>query len=201
MRSSYCGNDQVANDEHNDEITSATENSPDSISIVSDDGLHWYAVKTYSYREFVVADLLAAQQITYYLPATSERRRWTDRIKTVRVPLFRNYLFVRVNPLLENFWQVLNTRGVAHILGNGQEPIPVTSNEIESIARMLEAGMTPKISDAFHQGDQVRILSGPLKDMEGIFVRTNGKHQFGIRIELLGQTVLLEVDQSIVEKC
>ncbi|MBN1124697.1 MAG: UpxY family transcription antiterminator [Sedimentisphaerales bacterium] len=201
MQTSFRGVSETEHKTPANSISPTSDLCPDSVSIASDDGLHWYAVKTYSYREFVVAELLAAQQIAYYLPETSERRRWADRMKTIRIPLFRNYLFVRVDPLQENFWQVLNTRGVARILGNDQGPLPVASTEIEAISRMLEVGMSITISDTFHKGDRVRILSGPLKDMEGLFVRENGKYQFAIQIELLGQMVLLEVDQAIVEKC
>lgn len=167
----------------------------------NDEGLDWYAARTYSFREFVVAELLKAQRIEHYLPVMTERRRWSDRIKTLQVPVFRNYLFVRVDPMQESFWQVLKTRGVASILGNDCGPIPIKAKEIDSVIRMVEAGMALQTSREYHEGDRVRITTGPLEGMEGTFVRIDGKHHLAIRIEILGQTVLTVVDCAIVQKC
>ena len=84
--------------------------------------LKWYAVHTYSFRERVVAQLFASQDICHYLPLLSEKRRWSDRIKNIQVPLFKNYLFVKIASNQEDFWRVLGTRGVTRILGDNRGP-------------------------------------------------------------------------------
>ena len=165
----------------------------------TDDSLQWYAVKTYSCREFVVAESFASQNIEHYLPVVKERRRWSDRVKTIHVPLFRNYLFARAGPLQEELWLIHNTRGVARILGNDNVPIPVTTEEINAVARILKSKTPIKIQYDIQPGQPVKIKSGPLQGLEGYFVKFKGKHCFAIHVSLLGQTVLAEVDCCDVE--
>ena len=174
-------------------------------SVFSDDSagddLQWYAARTYSCRERAVARSLESQGIEYYLPLLTERRRWSDRTKTIHIPLFRNYLFVRVNLALEHFWQVITTRGVTRVLGNDNGPIPVPTEEIEAVARIVEAKTSLETSEGLQAGQRVRITEGPLTGMEGHFLRTKSKERFAIHITLLGQTVLTEIDRKHVEPC
>ena len=165
------------------------------------DDLQWYAARTYSCREHVVAKSFESQGIEHYLPLIVERRRWSDRIKTIYIPMFRNYLFARVNPTSEGFWQVLNTRGVTRLLGNDNGPIPVPAEEIEAVARIVEAKTSLETVEGLQAGKCVRITAGPLKGIEGYFVRIKSKERFAINITLLGQTVLTEVDREHLEIC
>jgi len=206
MQSAYQGlqgvNSNSQTEEHIDNPTSKSAALPEGVTCESDaDERQWYAVKTYSHREFVVAKSLAAQKIEHFLPTIPEKRRWSDRMKTIWVPLFRNYLFACVDPLEEDFWQVLNTRGVTRILGNDDGPIAIAAKEIEAVVQILESKMAVKLSDGFRKGQHVRIVSGPLKGTEGFFVRANGKKCLAVHVELLGQSVLAEVDENNVEPC
>jgi len=195
-------NSNSQGEEQNESSTPKSVVVPEGITCESDtDDRRWYAVKTYSCREFVVAKSFTARKIEHFLPAVTEKRRWSDRVKTIRVPLFRNYLFARVNPLQESFWDVLGTRGVTRIMGNDNGPIAVATKEIEAVVRMMESKTAVKLSDGFQEGQAVRIVSGPLQGAEGIFVRTNGKNCLAVHIELLGQSVLAEVDENNIEPC
>jgi transcriptional antiterminator RfaH len=186
---------------HLSNTSPAKQRSVFARSCFTEDGNnHWFAAKTYSNREFTVADSLTAQSIDCYLPIVTERRVWADRIKTIKVPLFRNYIFVNVEPLLEEFWKVSSTRGVASILGDGHVPIPVKVQELDSVSRMLEAGMV-QVGEGFHPGERVRVKAGPLKGIEGRFFRINRKDHLAVHVTMLGQTVLAEVDIALVEKC
>jgi Transcription termination factor nusG len=47
----------------------------------------WYAIQTHSWYEKRVRHQLTAHAITTFLPLWQQRRRWTDRVKVMEVPL------------------------------------------------------------------------------------------------------------------
>jgi len=59
----------------------------------------WFAVQTRSRYENLVATLLRGKGYELFLPIYKSRRRWSDRIKELELPLFPGYLFCRFNPL------------------------------------------------------------------------------------------------------
>lgn len=59
----------------------------------------WYAVQTRYRCETRIAAQLQSKGIETFLPLLNETHRWSDRQKTVSVPLFAGYLFVRLHPL------------------------------------------------------------------------------------------------------
>lgn len=161
--------------------------------------LKWYAVRTYSFRERVVAQSFAAQGISYYLPLLKEKHRWSDRFKIIHVPLFKNYLFVKILPTVENFWKVIKTRGVTRILGNERGPVSIPSEEIEFVERMLANKVHLEVVSGFQHGQPVRIKAGPMRGVEGYFVQVKGKDHLACHINILGQTVLVEVNYCDIE--
>src|SRR6266446_2925486 len=57
--------------------------------------LRWYALHTRARHERVVENRLREQGLEAFLPTVRETHRWSDRKKTVEVPLFSCYVFVR----------------------------------------------------------------------------------------------------------
>lgn len=161
--------------------------------------LKWYAVRTYNLRERVVARSFATQGICHYLPLFREKHRWSDRFKTVEIPLFKNYLFVKITPTKEEFWKVISTRGATRILGDERGPISIPREEIEAVARMLATKAHLEVVCGLHEGRPVRVKAGPFRGMEGYFVQMKGKDRLACHISILGQTVLAEVNCCDVE--
>jgi transcription antitermination factor NusG len=75
----------------------------------------WYAVRTRSNCEQTVSEVLKQKGLTEFSPFYVARRRWSDRTKRVRLPLFPGYLFCRFDPL--DRLPVLRTPGVVNIVG------------------------------------------------------------------------------------
>ena len=53
----------------------------------------WYAIRTRSRHEKIVADQLEKQSIEGFLPLVKRTRKWSDRTKEVELPLFSGYTF------------------------------------------------------------------------------------------------------------
>ena len=161
--------------------------------------MQWYAVQTRSNFENRIAHDLRGKGIEAYLPALTEERQWKDRKKTVEMPLFRGYLFVRLTDSLEARWKVLTSSGVVRIVGRGREAEPVPDPEIESIQRLIQTGAPLAPHVYLREGLKVRVRSGALAGVEGMFLRTRTAARLVISIELLSQSLVTEIDADNVE--
>ena len=57
----------------------------------------WYAIYVNSRNEKCVYNELKRKNIKSSLPLTSVIRQWSDRKKKVEMPLFRGYVFVKID--------------------------------------------------------------------------------------------------------
>ncbi|MGB8752941.1 MAG: transcription termination/antitermination NusG family protein, partial [Candidatus Sulfotelmatobacter sp.] len=122
----------------------------------------WYAIRTRSRHEKIVADQLERQSIESFLPLVKSTRKWSDRKKEVELPLFSGYSFARLALYSPDRLRVLRTHGVAGFVGVRGVGIPVPEGQIESL-RTLLANRIPMVDRPFLQvGQRVRIRGGAL---------------------------------------
>jgi transcription antitermination factor NusG len=160
----------------------------------------WYAVYTRPNFEKRVAARLAEKQVEHYLPAFQELHQWQDRKKSVEVPVFPSYLFVRLVDRPADRLRVMVTSGVVRILGPEVKAEPVPDSQIEAIRRMLTCSGGRCYRQPWLQaGTLVRVRRGPLKDLQGFLVRVKNQARLIISIDLLAQSVAAEVDVRDVE--
>ncbi len=157
----------------------------------------WYAISTRRHHEFVVNKLLGVSGFQVYLPVREDRRKWTHRTKLLTVPLFANYLFVRFG--LCRRIDVLRTRGVVQILGNGHSPIPVPDDQIEAVQIMEQHGLKRDPYPFLVKGKPVRVKRGLLDGYEGMLLRKGKTCRFVVCLAILGQSVGVEIDADDLE--
>lgn len=160
---------------------------------------YWYAVHTRSNYEKKVASQLGQRGIVNYLPVWKEVHGWTDRQKVVEVPLFRGYIFARFEDSGRSRLNILQTPGVARIVGTcgGIEPIP--DAEIAAIQQLLTSGLKCAPHPFLREGDWVRVISGPLEGVEGLFLRRKSPTRLLISVSLISQSVAAEIEAGDVE--
>jgi len=56
----------------------------------------WHVLYTKPRNEKKVAERLSSAGYTVYCPLQKVRRQWSDRVKVVEEPLFKGYLFVKI---------------------------------------------------------------------------------------------------------
>jgi transcription antitermination factor NusG len=159
----------------------------------------WYAVWTRSRQEKVVATMLSALGIQHYLPLKSELRQWSDRKQMVEAPLFSGYLFVCINSLKDSKLQVLKVSGVGAFVGNQTGPLPIPSQQIEDIRRVLTAEVECSVHPFLNEGDRVRVVRGALAGVEGTLSRTDSTSRLLISIEMINQSLSVNILRSDVE--
>lgn len=161
--------------------------------------LKWYAVQTFSCREKIVDKLLRKQGIHSYLPLLPQRRRWSDRVKTIYVPLFPGYIFVNVDAQAQEYTTVRYNSSVCRILSDQQGPTVIPDCQITDIKRMLDNDKYLKVAQGFYRGQQIKIKSGPLRGMIGEYVQTQAGRYLALHVNLLGRTVLTKIDPCDVQ--
>ena len=117
----------------------------------------------------------------------------------IEAPVFPGYVLARFADSLKTRLQVLRTAGAVRILGPGGEIEPVPEAEIESIRRLLHAGVPCFAHPFLREGAWVRVKSGPLRGLEGLLVRVKNKGRLVLSVALLSQAVATEMDISDVE--
>ncbi len=125
----------------------------------------WYALVVKHNHERAAAAGLEYKGLEVFVPLYRARRRWTDRVKELELPLFGGYVFCRFREAERAL--VLTTPGVNSLVGFGNGPAPVAEDEIKSVRALLASGL-PVMPWAYPQpGDRVRIEAGPLSGAAG----------------------------------
>ena len=159
----------------------------------------WYAIHTKSNFEKQVTANLTLKRLDTYLPTFPEVHRWKDCSKRVDVPLFPGYVFARFRDLGEDRMAVLRTPGTVRILGQAGKIEPIPDREVESIRILLRSKLAFSAHPFLRQGARVRVNRGALKDVDGVLVRFKGQTRLVLSVDLLAQSVALEIDAEDVE--
>jgi transcription antitermination factor NusG len=154
----------------------------------------WFAVYTSPCREKRVSSHLAARNVEHFLPLTRTPRRWKNGLKvTLEQPLFAGYLFVKIDRA--DRIRVLQLPGVQSLVGAGRHPIPLSTQEIETLRLGVELHNAEPCS-YINVGQKARICSGPLQGTIGIITRRKGRLRFVLNVDLIMKSISLEIDES-----
>jgi len=154
----------------------------------------WYALRVKSRFENAVASHLTARGFESFLPMYKSRRRWSDRVRELEVPLFSSYVFCRFDPL--NRLPVVSVPGIVHVVSIGKVPMPVEQAEIEAIQAAVHSGLHHEPCSYFHVGQRVRIEQGPLNGVEGILLNFKGNQRLVLSITLLQRSMAVQIDEA-----
>jgi transcription termination/antitermination protein NusG len=159
----------------------------------------WYVLHTKSRFESVVYDNLVKKSVEAFLPKVLIQSKRRDRKKMIRIPLFPGYIFVKTDLSPHHHLEILKTIGAVKLIGNKTEPVPVSSQTIDSL-RIIVNGDFPVTTGAkFQRGDRVVVMSGPFTGVIGEFIRYKGGDRVVVNVEALGQYAAVEVNEEDVE--
>lgn len=153
----------------------------------------WFAIRTRSRHEKIVADQLERQSIESFLPVVKTTRKWSDRKKEVEVPLFSGYSFVRLVLCSPDRLRVLQTHGVAGFVGVRGIGVPVPEEQIESLKALLANEIPMKELPFIEIGQRVRIRGGALDGIEGILAAQDDRNLI-ISIEPIHRSLSVCID-------
>lgn len=153
--------------------------------------MNWYALYTKPRWEKKVAQDLEQQGIETYCPQITEVRQWSDRKKKVTTPLFKSYVFVRLEE--KDRARVFNTPGAVQYLFWLNKPAVIRDQEIHTIKTWLEDERVEEF-EVTHltPGDRLTIVGGSFKGKEAV-VEKIGKKRLRLILKDLGLVVNVRV--------
>ncbi len=159
----------------------------------SDSVQPWFALRVKSRAEKMVAMIARNKGFEEFVPVYQSRRRWSDRFKSVELPLFPGYVFCRLNP--EFRLPLLTIPGVMSFVGIGKIPVPIADGEIAAIQTAIGAGLTAEPYPFLEVGQRVRLAEGPLAGLEGLLVEVRKQQRLVVSVSMLKRSVAVEIDR------
>jgi Transcription antiterminator len=154
----------------------------------------WYALQVRTCMERFAATILENKGYECLLPLGKTRRRWSDRVKALDVPLFPGYLFCRFN--VQQRLPILTTPGVLHIVGAGKTPLPVEEAEIQALDHVGRSGLAAQPWPYVQVGQVACIERGPLCGLAGVVIAVKSELKLVLSVTLLKRSVAVEVDRE-----
>jgi transcription antitermination factor NusG len=154
----------------------------------------WLAIYSRPRWEKKVNQLLLEKGFESYCPLNKVRRKWSDRVKIVEEPLFKSYVFVKVNE--EDRTDVRMTSGVINFVYWEGKPAVIKEKEINAIKRFLNEYENVEVKPMnleVHQ--RVKITKGPLMDQEGEVLSLQRKVA-KVAIDSLGYMLVAYIDRT-----
>jgi transcription antitermination factor NusG len=159
----------------------------------------WRAVYSKTNHEKAVATELALRGFEVFLPTYTEVRSWSDRKKKLELPLFPNYLFVRL--LGHQRVHVLRCPGVLGIVSNGTTDASVPEAEIDGIRTIAQSGRDLSPAPFLQRGERVVLAAGPMKGVEGTVLRQRGATRLVVSVSMLERALSVDVDVAWIKPC
>lgn len=156
----------------------------------------WFAVYTRPRWEKKVHKLLQEKGIECYCPLNKVHRKWSDRVKIVEEPLFKSYLFVKVNE--DEKTPVRMTDGVVNFIYWLGKPAIIKEKEIETIKRFLNDHHDVEVRPVdIAAGKKVMVQSGILMGKQGTIKKVLHK-KVEVVIESIGFILTAYIDKTKV---
>jgi transcription antitermination factor NusG len=156
----------------------------------------WFALQTTPRNEKQVERLLTHKGYECCLPIYRQKRRWSDRVIEVELPLFPMYIFCRFNS--SAIGKAIATPGVTRIVGFGGRSAEVKIEEIEALQLLSQSSLLREPWAYIPTGTLVQVETGPLTGAQGIFCSGDEKRRLVISVTLLQRSVAVQLDENTV---
>lgn len=153
----------------------------------------WYAIRVKSRCEKLVSTMARNKGFEEFLPIYQSRRKWSDRMQSIDLPLFPGYVFCRLDA--QRRLPLLTIPGVLHFVGIGKAPIAIDQSEILAIQTAVHSGLSVEPWDFVDAGQRVRLQEGPLTGVEGIYLGMSKQQRLIVSVSLLKRSVAVTIDR------
>lgn len=159
----------------------------------------WYAFAVYSRQEKAAAKELERKGYEVYLPITSKRRLWSDRVKHVETALFPGYLFVHTELSAASRKDIIFPKQVWDVVGKKKENSEelaafVPDYEIISLQKTLASTREYEPTSKLVRGLKVKVVSGPMKGAFAVVEKLDKRYEkIYVQLPLLGRGVKVEL--------
>jgi transcriptional antiterminator RfaH len=162
--------------------------------------LRWYVIQTKPKKENVAVFYLEHEAIEVFFPKMEATSIIYGKSRKVIKALFPNYIFAHFDPLV-SYRLVRWSSGINRVLGFEDGPTPIDDQVIEILKRRVDKNYVARKALHFKAKDRIRIRSGPLRDLIGIFDRwVSEEGRVKVLLDLLNYDARVELHYSQVER-
>ena len=160
----------------------------------------WYVIQTKPKKEKEAKSYLSTKGVEVFSPLIETFLLKNGRMNRELKPFFPGYIFGKFD-LYQNYPLVRWAKGVKKVLGFGEYPTPISDEVVEVIKERTDTRGIVRLKYHFQANDVIRIKTGPLKDLLGIFERwVSDSERVRILLNLMGYQPAVEIHYSMVEK-
>jgi transcription antitermination factor NusG len=157
----------------------------------------WFAAYTMSRHEKRIASHCERIGVEPFLPLYTSQRAWKNRTTVdLQMPLFPNYLFVRLLP--QDHGPLMRLPGLLSLVGNAAGPVLIPDEEMELLRRIIASDKVAP-HPFMTKGDKVRVRTGPLTGLIGVVLKQGNGVRFIVTLDLIGKSVSLHIEGSALE--
>lgn len=154
----------------------------------------WGVINTHPHKEDFAIENLQQQEFVVYCPMMRKRIRHARRTHDVLRPLFPSYIFVQLDPSIQNWRSILSTRCVRTLITAGERLSFLPDHFIDSLKSREVDGAIVRPEEPYRIGQQVQMSGGPFDGFIATIVDMNEKDRLVVLMDLLKQTVKVKVD-------
>jgi transcription antitermination factor NusG len=179
------------------EAASAPSHSGEYLADAGNAQPDWFAAYTMSRHEKRIASHCERIGIEQFLPLYTSQRSWKNRTTVdLQMPLFPNYIFVRLLP--QDHGPLMRLPGLLSTVGNAAGPVVIPDGDMELLRRII-ACKAIEPHPFLAKGDKVRVATGPLAGLIGVVLKKGNGLRFIVTLDLIGKSVSLDIDGSALE--
>ena len=157
----------------------------------------WYAVYTRPRWEKKVSSLLEEKGTIHYCPITKVTKQWSDRKKVVLEPVFKGYVFVKLEATKK--WEIKLVPGILNFVYWLGKPAKIREEEILIIKKFLnEFGDVQVEEKGLTVNSEVRIKQGILMDYKGMVVEVMGNRAI-VKIDSMNLQLSAHIEKKNLE--
>jgi len=173
--------------------------------------MKWYIIHSYSGFERKVKESLESRVQAFGLqdkigrvliptePVTEVRG---GKKYTVERMFYPGYVLVEMD-MDDHVWHVVkSTPRVTGFVGTGQQPTPLSAEEVNQIVyRVAEGREKPRLRVKFEKNESVRITEGPFSSFTGVVDEVNeDRETLKVMVTIFGRSTPVELGFAQVEK-
>jgi transcriptional antiterminator NusG len=192
-------------------VTTEAEGAHAPVEATVNPNMKWYIIHTYSGFERKVKESLESRVVAFGLegrigqvliptePVTEVRggkKYTTERM------FYPGYVLVQMD-MDDHVWHVVkSTPRVTGFVGTGQQPTPLSAEEVNQIVyRVAEGKEKPKLKVKYEKNESVRITEGPFATFTGVVDEVNeDRETLKIMVTIFGRSTPVELGFGQVEK-
>ena len=170
---------------------------------------NWYVLHTYSGYEDAVAKNLKQRieslgmedKIFDVLVPKEKKIKIKDgKRKNVEEKIYPGYVLVEMMVTDDSWYVVRNTPNVTGFVGAGTTPIPVATEEIESLKKRM-GKEEPQYKIEVKIGELIKIIDGPFKDFDGkVSEIDESRGKIKVLVNMFGRDTPVELDSLQIKK-